>query len=102
MDLRSLVTSLAKLGHSQTALEVFELLRLEERRTGRLGDMPTSIQWLGDAVATATQQVDPERAQRAAERARQVPEPERAARAIELAGQVAATQAAKPSEHSAS
>jgi predicted ATPase/class 3 adenylate cyclase len=91
MDLRSLVTSLAELGHSETALEVFELLRLEERRTGRLGDMPASIQWLSDAVATATQQVDPERAQRAAERARQVPEPERAARAIELAGQVAAT-----------
>lgn len=87
MDLRCLVTSLVNAGDSETALEVFELLRLEEQRTGRLGDMPISIQWLSEAVAAAKERVDPENAQRAAERAREVPEPERAARAIELAGQ---------------
>ena len=67
---------------------MFELLQLEEQRTGRLGDLPISIQWLGEAVARARERVSSESAQRAIERARQVPERQRAARAIELAGQV--------------
>ena len=91
MDLRSLVTSLVRAGHSETALEVYELLRLEEQRTGRTGDIPTAIQWLGEAVTAAQDRVDPQRAQRAIERARQVPETERAARAIELADHASAS-----------
>ena len=91
MDMRCLVTSLVNVGYSETALEVSELLRLEEQRTGRIGDMPISIQWLSEAVAAAQDRVDAQRAQRAIERARQVPEPERAARAIELADHASAS-----------
>jgi hypothetical protein len=91
MDMRCLVTSLVNVGHSETALEVFELLRLEEQRTGRIGDMPISIQWLGEAVAAAKDRVNPQRARRAIERARQIPERERAARAIELAEHASAS-----------
>jgi tetratricopeptide (TPR) repeat protein len=92
-DLGGLVTSLVGAGRCLDALEVHELLRLEEERTGRFGDLPTSI--VAQALAVATRRVDPQDAQRARERAGEVPGARRAQRAIQIAAEVAAAE----SEH---
>ncbi len=85
MDLRCLARSLSQLGDGEAALEVFELVRLEEERTGRVGDLPTSVVWVVDARAAAEELVSPEAAQRARALAREVPADRRAEYAIELA-----------------
>ena len=84
MDTRSLVMSLARLGKAEAALEVYELLSLEEQRTGRVGDNPA---WdrVREDVTSACHGVDAGTVQRAASRARSVPIAERADRVIELA-----------------
>jgi tetratricopeptide (TPR) repeat protein len=89
MDLRSLATSLSRRGNGEAALEVYELLRLEEERTGRVGDMPISVLWLRQAITHAHESVGPDAARRAAARAGAVPATGRAERAIELAMQAA-------------
>ncbi|MDQ6817408.1 MAG: hypothetical protein M3018_08390, partial [Actinomycetota bacterium] len=86
MDLRCLATSLSQLGDGEGALEVAELVRLEEQRTGRVGDLPTSVEWFGETIATAYESVSPDAAGSAATRAREVPADRRAEHAIELAG----------------
>jgi predicted ATPase/class 3 adenylate cyclase len=85
MDLRCHVMCLARLGHGEPALEIQELVRLEEERTGRIGDSPIYVQWFTDAVAVARDLVTPAIAQSAVERARAVPVTDRAAHAIGLA-----------------
>jgi predicted ATPase/DNA-binding SARP family transcriptional activator len=85
MDLRALATNLSHLGDREGALEVAELVRLEEERTGRVGDLPASVEWFGEAVATARELVSPGAAESAAMRAREVPADRRAEHALELA-----------------
>jgi tetratricopeptide (TPR) repeat protein len=85
MDLRCLAACLSSLGDAEAAIEVFELVRLEEERTGRIADNT----WLVEVFAPARRRAD-ERAGRAvghaaAARAKLVPSPDRAARAIALA-----------------
>jgi predicted ATPase/DNA-binding SARP family transcriptional activator len=87
MDLRCLGTDLTELGSAEAAVEVFELVRLEEERTGRIGDIPALINWFREAVATANASVSPETAQDATSRAREVPANQRAAHAIKIAAQ---------------
>ncbi len=83
MDMRAVAECLAQLGEREAALEVNELLTLEERRTGRVGDNP---QWhWRAAIMMARSAVVPGASERAAARARSVPVACRADRAIELA-----------------
>lgn len=85
MDLRCLATDLALLEDREAALEVFELVRLEEDRTGRIGDLPILMEWFGEALAATRESVSPEAARQATARARHVPASHRATHAIELA-----------------
>jgi predicted ATPase/class 3 adenylate cyclase len=85
MDMRSLVLCLSGLGQGEPALEIQELVELEEERTGRVGDAPFYSKWFGDAVAAAREQVTADAARSAAQRARQVPVTDRAAHAIRVA-----------------
>jgi hypothetical protein len=85
MDLRCLAINLSRLGARETALEVFELVRLEEARTGRTGFIPTAAEWLSEAYATARESVTAEAAEAAAARAQAVPASQRAAHALDLA-----------------
>jgi predicted ATPase/DNA-binding SARP family transcriptional activator len=87
-DMGCLALSLARYGDYEDALEVFELLRLERERTGRPGDLPAAMVWIQEAVSSAHQQVDPQTAQAAATRARQVPVTNRAAHTIEVTNRV--------------
>jgi hypothetical protein len=87
MDMRDVATSMARIGRYDEALEVHELIQLEERRTGRVGTMPTALQWLADAIDAARDAVSPEVVSRAAARAADVPVAQRASRVIELARQ---------------
>ena len=64
MDLRCLADRLVHHGDAETALEVFELVRLEEERTGRSGDVPMLVEWFGEALRTARESVSPEAAER--------------------------------------
>jgi tetratricopeptide (TPR) repeat protein len=98
MDMSCIVPALARLGHGEPALEVFELLRLERQRTGRPGDLPTAMVWLLEAVTAAHDQVSPATAERAAARARDVHVTNRAAHTIEVANRalVRATSANEP------
>jgi predicted ATPase/class 3 adenylate cyclase len=83
MDMRALAECLAQVGEGEGALEVSELLALEEQRTGRVGDNP---QWhWRAAVMKARSAGDPDASKRAAARARAVPVARRADRAIEIA-----------------
>ena len=88
MDLRCVAMSLARSGQGERALEVGELVRLEEQRTGRFGNVPISIDWFAKALTIARDQVDAAAAKRALNRAREAPPTERASRAIELAATV--------------
>jgi hypothetical protein len=85
MDMRDVATSLAGIGEYDQALEVHELIILEERRTGRVGTMPNAFQWLADAIGTARDAVTAEVASRATARAAEVPAAQRAGRVLELA-----------------
>lgn len=85
MDMRCVATELSGLGAGEKALEVFELVRLEEERTGRTGNNSTLLRWFGDAQLAARKAVNSELAERAVARARGVPIAERAAYIIELA-----------------
>jgi hypothetical protein len=82
-----------RLGAGETALEVFELLRLERARTGRGGDLPTSQIWLQEAVTAARQLVDQETARGAVARARVVPVTTRATHVIQVTNRVLASAA---------
>jgi predicted ATPase/DNA-binding winged helix-turn-helix (wHTH) protein len=93
MDISCITMSLAHLGAGESALEAFELLRLERARTGRPGGLPTAQIWLQEAVTEARQQVDQETAQRAAARAREVPVANRATHVIQVANRVLASAA---------
>jgi predicted ATPase len=53
MDMRDIATELARLNRCEEAVEVHELVRLEEHRTGRVGTMPIALQWLADAITGA-------------------------------------------------
>ena len=90
MDLRCIGESLVHHGDPETALVVFELVRLEEERTGRSGDLPMLVEWFGEARRTARESVSPEAAEGAIARARRVRVPDRAAHAIALAQRAAA------------
>jgi hypothetical protein len=83
------------LGRYDEALEVHELIQLEERRTGRVGTMPTALQWLADAIDAARDAVSPEVVSRAAARAADVPVAQRASRVIELARQAGGAAAGR-------
>ena len=85
MDMRDVATSLAGIGEYDQALEVHELIILEERRTGRVGTMPNAFQWLADAIGTARHAVTAEVASRATARAADVAVAHRASRVLELA-----------------
>ena len=85
MDMRCLVLSLSSLGQGEPALEIQELLELEEERTGRVGGAPFYSKWFEDAVLAAREQVTADAADGAAQRARQVPVTDRAAHAIRVA-----------------
>jgi tetratricopeptide (TPR) repeat protein len=93
MDISCITQSLARLGAGEAALDVFKLLRLEQARTGRPGDLPTSQIWLQEAVTAARKQVDHETAQRAAARARDVPVASRARHVIQVTNRVIASAA---------
>lgn len=93
MDMSCITQSLARLGASEAALDVFELVRLERARTGRPGDVPKFQTWLQEAVTAARKQVDQETARRAAARARAVPVIGRATHVIQVANRVLASAA---------
>ena len=85
MDMRCLVLCLSSLGQGEPALEIQELLELEEERTGRVGGAAYYSKWFEDAVVAAREQVTADVAHGAAQRARQVPVTDRAAHAIKVA-----------------
>lgn len=85
MDMRCLVLCLSSLGQGEPALEIQELLELEEERTGRVGGAAYYSKWFEDAVVAAREQVTADVAHGAAQRARQVPVTDRAAHAIRVA-----------------
>jgi tetratricopeptide (TPR) repeat protein len=85
MDMRGMVTDLASLGCYASAIETYELIRLEERRTGRVGNTAAWDAELLGSVAAAREAVTPEAAAAAVARASQVDVSQRASRAIELA-----------------
>jgi predicted ATPase/DNA-binding SARP family transcriptional activator len=91
MDMSCITQSLARLGASEAALDVFELVRLERARTGRSGDVPKFQTWLQEAVTAARKQVDQETARRAAARARAVLVIGRATHVIQVANRVLAS-----------
>ncbi|MDQ6804861.1 MAG: winged helix-turn-helix domain-containing protein [Actinomycetota bacterium] len=102
MDIGCIVPALARLGEGEAALEVFELLRLERRRTGRPGDLPTAMVWLLQAVTAAHEQAGPDAAKRAGTRAGEVPETGRAAHTAEVVnGVLARATSAEESANSA-
>jgi predicted ATPase/DNA-binding SARP family transcriptional activator len=85
MDMRAIVTSLERLHHYESALETFELTRLEERRTGRFVTTASWDAWLGASVAVARANTSEAIAAAAAVRAADVDVARRAVRIIELA-----------------
>ena len=91
-DMRCLAANTAPLGEGEATLEIAELARLEERRTGRAGRSPVMMEWFERGVATARELVGPAAAEQIAERARDVPPPKRAERAIELATAILAAR----------
>ncbi len=84
MDMRAVALSLLRLGKTEPALEVSELVAREEQRTGRLGDSP---EWasLRAELTAAHQATDPELLERVTTRARSVPVAATADRILELA-----------------
>ena len=88
MDLRCVASELSELGAAAAAIEAFELVQLEEDRTGRT--LKAKLQWFDDARAAAVASASREEAERAAARAREIPVGDRATHAIELARRVAA------------
>jgi tetratricopeptide (TPR) repeat protein len=85
MDMRGMVTDLASLGSYASAIETYELIRLEERRTGRVGNTAAWDAELLGSVAAAREAVTPQAAAAAVSRASKVDVSQRASRAIELA-----------------
>jgi hypothetical protein len=73
------------LGDVVAALELFELVRLEEERTGRIGNNPWLVNTFAPARRAAQEQAGPALMRAAAASAKQVPPPDRAARAIAIA-----------------
>lgn len=96
MDARAVALSLLRLGKTEPALEAGELVALEERRTGRLGDSP---EWasLREELTGARQTADAEVLERATTRARAVPVAARADRIVELARTATNSDAESPS-----
>ena len=84
MDMRAVALSLLRLGKTEPALEVSELVAREEQRTGRLGDSP---EWasLRAELTAAHQATDPELLEHVTTRARSVPVAATADRILELA-----------------
>jgi tetratricopeptide (TPR) repeat protein len=72
MDMRAVALTLLRLEKAEAALEVGELVALEEQRTGRHGDNP---EWflLREELTRARQAADPCLLERATTRARSVP-----------------------------
>jgi predicted ATPase/DNA-binding SARP family transcriptional activator len=93
MDMSCISLPLARLGHGEAALEVFELVRLERQRTGRPGELPGALADVVEAAAAARDQVGPGPADRAAARARDVPVTSRATHTITIACDVLARAA---------
>jgi tetratricopeptide (TPR) repeat protein len=85
MDMRGMVTDLASLGSYESAIEAYELVRLEGERTGRVGNTAAWDTELLESVATARDAVTPEVAAAAVGRATRVDVSQRANRAIALA-----------------
>lgn len=85
MDMRALISDLAALEAYESVLEAQELVRLEERRTGRTGTTRVWDAELLEAVAAARHAVTPEVATAAVSRASQVDGSQRVSRMIELA-----------------
>ena len=85
MDMRAIVTSLAALGSYQPALEACELIRLEEQRTGRVGNTDAWDTDMLRSVTAAREALTPEAAATAINRATRVDVALRAGRVIELA-----------------
>jgi hypothetical protein len=88
MDLRAIGPNMVALDHPEEALEVAEIVRLEEQRTGRMGDQAAWSAWIRGSIAAARDRVDTEAAERARVRARAVAETERAEHVIDLANRV--------------
>jgi predicted ATPase len=84
MDMRAVALTLLRVGRAEPALEVGELVALEEQRTGRLGDNPDWFS-LRDELTRARQTADAGLLERASTRARAVPVAARADRVVELA-----------------
>jgi tetratricopeptide (TPR) repeat protein len=85
MDLRCLAASVYWLGDVEAALELLELVRLEEERTARIGDNPWLVNTFAPLRGAAQERAGREVVQAAAARAKQVAPPDRATRAIALA-----------------
>lgn len=84
MDLRGLEISLALAGHAESALELFELTRLHERHTGRIGTSPELAEELQQAESHAHELAAVDAAQAAVARARSIPPSLQVGRALEL------------------
>lgn len=85
MDMSAIGANLARVGRYEDALEVYELLRLEQRRTGRVGVVQAWSQSLEEAIGLARAAVPDDVARRATVRAAELPVASRAARVIALA-----------------
>jgi predicted ATPase/DNA-binding SARP family transcriptional activator len=97
MDIRCIAKSLTDLDRLEEALEVAELVALEERRTGRSARHPSLIGWFDHALSAAKQRAGTGVASDAAKRASQVPPTERAIRTIEVATAVLTSDDARRS-----
>jgi predicted ATPase/class 3 adenylate cyclase len=85
MDLRALVISLSKAGHSEAALEAAELIHLQEAGTGRVGEHPEWRRALEQAVELARQTAGHAAVQAARARAQALPAGQATQRALALA-----------------
>jgi predicted ATPase/DNA-binding SARP family transcriptional activator len=85
MDMRAIVLNLAWSHSHESALEAYELTKLEELRTGRTSTADVWARWIADAVAAAQTNASPEAAAAARARAANVDAAQRALRVIQLA-----------------
>jgi predicted ATPase len=84
MDLRCLGICLGRAGHADAALELIELVRLQEEQTGRAGNISAAAGMLQDSRARSLKQAGPDAEEAATNRAHAVPASLRVQRALEL------------------
>ena len=100
MDLQGLAATLARTRHSEAALEIAELYRMQEAATGRVGEHPESAREFEQAIDLACMTVGEAAARAARARANELPPGQTAQRALMLAessvGPIGATTAKDP------